>query len=691
NKAPEIENLCLINENGVFYEYNKEKRYTRALCTNSALLNIFSVKILSGERKKLLENKEDLLVTESFAKKVFGNEDPVGKVLEFGNDEKKIVKAVIADPGKLSSLKYDIIFNPEQQLFKSIRGYNEENYVMFSSVLLLNSQADPELTAQKIADILKPFEGYKETGLLMQPFKEVYFDLSANNDSFSHANLNMIRLLTWISLIILLLAIVNYINLSTSLNNERYKEICIRKTSGARKSTIIIQFLQESYLSCLIAIILAVFISVLISGYFTEVFGREINILEALKSPRIILAVIVIFICTGGLTGIIPALIVAKYNPVDLMRRKIKLNNSNVRDIFSTIQLITTLVLIISLGVITKQIKFIKAMDPGFEKSYLLAVRLEGKTTDKSNIIKDELLKSPDIIDISGTHGIPFAIYGSSSGSWKEDSVEYKVEDLSWIDTDTSFVSAFGLQLLAGRNFRRTDQNVVIINESLYEYLNYNGFEGRKIFGKQIIGIVKDFHFKDMHKKIGFLGLSYASNGYSHLNFRIRNYDIPTTLGKIKDALHEFEPMMTFDPVFYDNWVNTFYHKEEQQAKAVKIFALIALLLSCMGILGLAKFTAIRRTKEIGIRKVNGAKIKEVMIMLNKDFVKWVVIAVVIACPVAWYAMDRWLQNFAYKTDMSWWIFALAGMLAMAIALLTVSWQSWRAAGRNPVEALRYE
>ncbi|QGY44646.1 FtsX-like permease family protein [Maribellus comscasis] len=691
--APEIDKMCMLGASSVLYEYNNEKKWAKAVTTSEAFIDVFSVDIIKGATKDLLKAKTDVLITEGFAQRVFGDKNPLGEILEFGNKEKKEVRAVIADPRESSSLKYDVIFNLDQELFGSTRGYNEVSYKMFDAVFLLNPGVSSAETEAKITEILKPYEGYNETLLNVQPFKDVYFDLKGDNDQFNHANINMIKLLSWIVIIILVLAVFNYINLTTALNSERHKEICIRKTTGARRETIFSQFLSESYLSCFIAMFLAVGFAIIISPLFKDLFGREVNIFEALQNPQILFAVILIFVVIGGLTGALPALAASKYNAIDLLQRKVLLKNSNVRGVFNTIQLTVTLSLIIALSIITKQINFVKTKDVGFNKEFLLEVRLQGKTNDRAAVIKENLLKYPDIMDVTATHGRPFAIYSSSSGSWKKDSVEYEIDNLSVMNSDTSFLSAFGLEIVKGRNFRLTDkgQNVCIINKKTYDYLQLDDIDESEVFGSKIVGVVKDFHFKDMHQELGFIQLKYDPDNLSNLNIRISGNDIPGTLQLIKNTLKEFEPNLNFEPRFYDEWINTMYRKEENQAKAIVIYAVIALILSSLGLLGLARFSAIRRTKEVGIRKVNGAKIREILVMLNSGFLKWIVIAFIIACPVTYYTMNKWLEDFAYKTNLSWWVFVLSGVLVLGISLLTVSWQSWRAATRNPVEALRYE
>ncbi|MFV0268151.1 MAG: ABC transporter permease [Draconibacterium sp.] len=689
--APEIENMCMLNRNGTLYEYNNKKDGVTVLAANENFLDVFSVEVVEGQKEGLLLAKTDVLITEQFAQKVFGKKNPVGEMIEFGNKEQKTVKAVVANPLKTSSLKYDVIFNLEQSIWQSYMGYNQEKYYLHDMVFVLHDAASQLEVESKIKDILKPYEGYEDAELAVQPFKEIYFDKGSNGDSYEHANIDMIRLLAIIAIIILVLAILNYVNLSTAFNNERFKEICIKKISGARTQTIFYQFVGESYIAFFIAITLSLVIASFLSPVFKELFNREIDLYEALKQPTLLFAIVVIFLVVGLISGFVPAFAVSKFNPVDLLQRKMRLKNSGFRGAYNTIQISVTVVLIICLIVIDKQIQYIKTKDVGFDKELLLEVALQGKTNGKTGVIKERLLNNPQIVSASGTHGLPFSTYASGSGGWTCDSVEYEIEQLISMNTDTSFLSTFRLNLVLGRNFRPTDKTACIINKKTYDYLQLGTIEGKEIWGKKIVGVVEDFHFKKMHEELGFIQLNYIPEQVSHLNIRIAGNNIQETLQYIQNTLKEFEPSMTFNLRFYDDWINSMYQKEEKQAKAIKIYSLIALFLSCLGLLGMAEFSSVKRTKEIGIRKVNGAKISEILTMLNKDFVKWVAIAFVLATPVAYFAMNKWLENFAYKTTLSWWIFALAGLLALGIALLTVSWQSWKAATRNPVEALRYE
>jgi putative ABC transport system permease protein len=257
------------------------------------------------------------------------------------------------------------------------------------------------------------------------------------------------------------------------------------------------------------------------------------------------------------------------------------------------------------------------------------------------------------------------------------------------LGVDDDFIETFGLTILKGRNINSSDQNVCLINEHLYKFLEWNDYTGKTLFGSIVIGVVKNFNYQNLYNEMGHLQLKKLANPTA-LSIKIDN-EISRNIEYIKKTFREFEPVAPITYRFYDNWVQSVYEKEEKQLSAIKFFTVLSIIISCLGLFGLTKLAASKRTKEIGIRKINGAMISEIMIMLNKDIIKWVILAFVIACPIGWYAMHKWLENFAYKTDMSWWVFALSGLMAIIIALLTLSWQSLKVATRNPVEALRYE
>jgi putative ABC transport system permease protein len=325
----------------------------------------------------------------------------------------------------------------------------------------------------------------------------------------------------------------------------------------------------------------------------------------------------------------------------------------------------------------------------GFDQELIVKLNLNGGSSPKWEILKNTLLSNPAVISVTASHGVPMAIYGMAGGRIA-DAENKKVENVKDINIDEDFIKTFGLTLVAGRNIAASDSNVCLINEQLYNELEWDRFEGKKVFESRVVGIVKDFNYLDLRSEIGYLRLRKLNGNPTDLSIKISG-NIAQNLEFIQQQFHEIEPGAPFSYRFYDDWIQSRYQQQEDQAYAVKLFAILAIIISCLGLVGLAKNVTNKKVKEIGIRKVNGAKISEILAMLNKDLVKWVAIAFVIAIPLAWFAMNKWLENFVYKTELSWWIFALAGLLALGIALLTVSWQSWKAATRNPVEALRHE
>jgi putative ABC transport system permease protein len=479
------------------------------------------------------------------------------------------------------------------------------------------------------------------------------------------------------------------VTLTVSKGYERLTEIGIKKTAGASKVNIFNQFIYESLLISLSAMMLAVLLGALLAPFFSNILGKDIDIFQLLSRPTVLLVGLSVFLLIGFISGLYPALVISGISPIQIINQQGGLKRKNSRAGIIAVQFCITIVLITSLIIINRQITFIKNKDMGFDQELMVKLNLNGGSSQKWEILKNKLLSNPSVISVTASHGVPMAIYGTAGGRIT-DAENKKVENVKDINIDDDFIQTFGLTLIAGRNIAASDSNVCLINEQLYNELEWDNFEGKKVFESSVVGIVKDFNYLDLRSKIGYLRLRKLNGNPTDLSIKISG-NIAQNLEFIQHQFHEIEPGAPFSYRFYDDWVQSRYQQQEDQAYAVKLFAILAIIISCLGLVGLAKNVTNKKVKEIGIRKVNGAKISEILTMLNKDLVKWVTIAFIIATPIAWFAMNKWLENFAYKTEMSWWIFALAGLLALGIALLTVSWQSWRAATRNPVEALRYE
>jgi putative ABC transport system permease protein len=688
NKIPGIEKICLYSISGSLYKFDNRKEQAKFLTTNDDFMDIFSLRFISrSQEAKLFGN--NIFLTQGFSKKLYGEHNPVGETLEIGNEDYSIV-AVVSDPPKNSSFDFDIITSLDKPVSHWGVGYNEEQHTMYKSFVLLNPLFSSGVITAQISGMLNHWQAFKNDKLSLEPLNEVYFD-TKKNDDLKHANVNMIFLLSCIAVIILFMTIFNYINMAISAGFERLNEIGIRKATGAGTKLIFKQFIVESVFISFIAMAIALLVTLFISPFFTKVLDKDIEIITLLAQPRIIGVGILIFFIVGVLSGIYPAFKLSGITPIQIISRQNIFKKTNNRAGVIAIQFFITIVLITSLLFINKQIDFVKHKDLGFSRDSLIRVDLEGNTPAKWKVLKTNLLASPLIHSVSATIGSPLEVYSTSSGSFNDLSgKKVKLENVYVLGVDDDFVKTFGLTLAAGKQLSLSDGDVCLINEHLYKTSGWGDFIGEKVFGSDVVGVVKDFNYLSLYNEIGHLQLKKLKGDPSTLNIKI-NGDVAQTINFIKRTFNEIEPETPFNYRFYDDWVQSMYQKEEKQAYAIKLFAILAILISCLGLIGLAQNTTTKKTKEIGIRKVNGAKVSEVLVMLNRDFVKWVVIAFVIATPVVWYAMNRWLENFAYKTELSWWIFALSGLLALGIALLTVSFQSWKAATRNPVEALRYE
>ncbi|MCK5457553.1 MAG: FtsX-like permease family protein, partial [Melioribacteraceae bacterium] len=505
-------------------------------------------------------------------------------------------------------------------------------------------------------------------------------------------------ILAIIALFIVVIACFNFINISTALASLRAKEVGIKKVIGSSKSKLFSQVLLETFIQCCIALfssLLLLFSSLSVLNQFIGInieythFYNIYSILTILSIPFIITAI----------AGIYPATIISKYNPVE----SLKGNRSNwgskslMRNGLVAFQFVVFVVLVCSTIVVKKQLHFLQSQNPGFNKENVLIIKNAQQLKDKRLIYKDELLKSPDVVSASYTSSLP-SMFDDASNIFQIPGTKDKVI-LSRLFVDEDFEKTLKIKIAEGSFFmagKGNENNEALINRKAAEMLGWNNIQDKVIYdfnyGKQynIIGIVEDFNIKSFKEEtLPFIIRKEAQN--NDLAIRIQPQSAGSVINLAKEKWEDLNKNTALEYEFLEQSFDNQYKAETRLGKMVGLFSFISILIACFGLFGLVSFIATRKTKEIGIRKVNGAKISEILNMLNKDFVKWVAIAFVIACPIAYYAMNKWLENFAYKTTLSWWVFALAGVLSLGIALLTVSWQSWRAAIRNPVEALRYE
>jgi len=696
---PEVKNACYVDcyNHPVELKYGKEGTYlhTGAMSVDPQFFNMFSVPVLAQQTATPFQDKNSVVITESTAKRLFPNENPLGKELDVYDIYPVTVSAVIKDFPANSSFTANFIVNAQNDNFKFKQAIGNSDDLStyrwpFEIYVQLKKNEKPEQLIAKInahKELLKPY--VEKAGFL--PLKDIYLHDPTTGVSNRKGNAKLLQLFAAIGLIILILAVINYINLTVAQQAKRNKESGIRKTIGASRKQIIGQLVAESTLIGFSAFLIGTLLLRLMLPAYEVAFNTPLNFNILYHFPTSIVLLLSILIL-GLVSGIGPGFVLSGINPVKILSGTTFISGKKnyLRQSLTVFQFAVSVILIVSVLIVRRQIQYVKHQDLGFNQEQLLRLDipwLKDQDMNKTSVLASELKKSPYIRDASVSQGVP--------GDIRFD-LGYKNETVPSIVADSSFIKTMGLHIIKGRAPQPSDfGKVCLINETGYKHFGFTNLDNKRFNnygGYDIIGVVNDFHYSSMRKPIGPAFIILASKGFPNaISIRLSANHIGETMKFIHKTWQNVMPGYPYKYEFYDDWFNSMYKSEERLAQTMSIFALLAIVISCMGMLGLAIFAAERRTKEIGIRKVNGAKVSEVMAMLNKDFIKWVGIAFVIATPVAWYTMNLWLEDFAYRTGLSWWIFILAGFLALVIALLTVSWHSYRAATRNPIEALRYE
>ncbi len=666
---------------------------------------IFNFPLVSGSLENALAEPGSVILTESESNRLFNDNNPIGKILSLRGDNEVLgnseveVKAVIKDFPENSNLQFKAAVShlTTAKMMSWIKEClwtcsNPQNYV------LLEKGQDPKVLASQMNKQLKPLIPKEiECDFTLLPYKDVYF--SNIGDYFKHGNLKLIYTLCSIALLILLIAAINYINLSMAGSVKRLTEVGVKKIVGARPKELIIQFLRESAMISFIAMILGVLLAYLVTPSLSKTFAIHLPAIP-LSDIRFWLLLILCSALTGMIAGLIPSLSFNNFRPVSLISgRSESGNHSILKRGLIIIQFIVAIILIICTLTVTKQLDHLRNTDIGFVSDNIINIKLSPEL--KPDVLKDKLQHNPGVKSVSFSLGFP----GNMQQHYRAipmviSGVENKV-DFDAEYADASYVKLMGLNILQGRNFSDSLKSdigsSVLLNEAAVKAFGLqNPLESVfQLDGThKIIGIIKDFNFESLHNQIKPLVIFCTDRNLWSLNVKLSNGNfnaISKTLTSIGQAWSEVSPNFPFEFKFIDQEIENFYKSEMMSEKIFRYGSLFAIFISCLGLFGLVLGSTEQRKKEISIRRVNGARIGEVLLMLNKDFVKCIGIAFVVATPVAWFVMHRWLENFAYKTGLSWWIFTLAGFMALGIALLTVSWQSWKAATRNPVEALRYE
>jgi putative ABC transport system permease protein len=706
NNYPEVKNVCVayIVSKSIGTSYNNTGyNIVNVMSVNNAFFEMFSTRFVCGNQSMPLPTPNSVVLTESSAHKLFGNENPIGKVIVMWRRFPLTVTGVIKDFPDNSTINANMIVNIENNSFKFSRfeGNSKDSSTYrypFNIYLQLREKANAFQLVNKVnsnSEILHPY--IKKVGLIS--LTDLYLHDNSTGGTTKKGNPALLRLFTGIALLVLILAIINYINLSVAQQNKRNKEIGIRKTIGASRKSIVFLFLTESFLITCVAFTVALVITEITLPFFASIVDSHLSTRVLIQFPWVIVLFLSI-ILTGILSGIVPAVLFSSFNPVKVFSGKMFVvgRKDYFRNLLIVFQFTASIVLIFSIIVIERQINFAKHNDLGFDKEQLLCFDLPFTFSDedisKVNVLTNKLSENPTIKNISASQCVPGDVHFSMGSR-----IEGKEKFISCIFADSNFINTFDIQLMKGRELHPGDYGqACMINETAFKYFGWDDLKNKRINsgkegGYEVIGVVKDFHVASLHQPIEPACIIFDIQHVppSSISLRISKGATRQTMAYLQKVWKEVFPDFPMNYQFYDEWFNQMYREDDRFGDAIGLFALLAVSISCLGILGMAVYSSERRAKEIGIRKVHGASTRQLMGLLNKDLMKWVIVAFAIACPIGWYAMNKWLQDFAYRTEISWWIFMFAGMVALIVALLTVSWQTWRTATRNPVESLRYE
>ncbi len=692
---PEVKNACPVEYTSNF-QFNiqdaETKDYTRishSISTTNSFFDIFSTEIIASLSDRPFNDLNSAVITESVAKRLYGNKNPLGRTIqqEFLS---ATISAVIKDLPENSSFRAELLLNAQNKDFQFSQECNDGVCIYSTEhFILLDSTSDPIQFADKLNRSIDEFN-FTTDSLTLQPIADIYLSSLNLDDGHAKGNSKILVVFLAIAILIILLSSINYLNYTISVQYAKLKEIGINKTSGAGSWQLVLNSFTEVALGIFISLTISVLLTIFLLPYTEALFGRSIRIVDVNFYQ-------LLPVFAGTILGIVllnslaPIYVLSRFNITDFLSGGRRRNGKQMgKQAMLTFQLAVSIALIAVVMLIFKQLQFVKHYDLGFNEEHLVRLELPYLFPNPETI-KKETAKLPFVTSNALSDGHPGWVKLYMGSGLEDDNFMVQC-----IHVSDNYLETMGIKLLNGRNFLPGDKSkACLMNEKAVKQYGWDTIEDKKYNngeGYQVVGMVADFNVHSLHSGIDPLALIYdPGHRFSTLSLRLAPGNVGQQMEQLRKVWKEILPDDPMEFTFYNDHFQAMYLKEEKLEKSVTFFSFVAIILTCMGILGQIFLISLNRTKEIGIRKVNGARISEILAMLNKDFVKWVAIAFVIATPIAYYAMNKWLENFAYKTELSWWIFALAGFLALGIALLTVSWQSWRAATRNPVEALRYE
>jgi putative ABC transport system permease protein len=703
-KYPEFIEFARVQSgwSGYFLHYGEKNFMEMKLATvDPSFFEIFQYSFIQGDPQAALKDQQSIILTESLAKKCFGDEDPMGKVLQISSTDFKVT-GVMEDIPRNSHLQFDYVFPAINMTKFRESKFDTWDYDQFSTYLLVKKNTEFKTLSKKISGIVKEHLPESKIEVFLQPISAVHLhstDINSWEAVYPNpGNITYVYIFALIAACILLIACINFMNMATARSSTRAREVGMRKVSGARRIDLVKQFIGESIFLSLLSLGFGILLVEIMLPAFNRLSGKELS-LQYTESALLWIILLGIAVFTGLASGSYPALFLSGFQPSKVLKASAHLTSQGgglLRKILVVGQFAFTILLIIGTIVIYSQLHFIQNKDLGYETDNIFTVASYGQFGRNYEAAKHELLQNPNIQSVCRAFPPSPGFRGTEDVDWdgKNPTAEFMIfSDIG----DYDFLKTFGIRMAEGRFYSRefpTDKDNFVVNETAIKKMGLEDPIGKRFtLGKKtgtIIGVVKDYHGGSLHNPIQPKVITLGDRGF-FVCVKFSQGNVSEMIAFLKEKWEKFVPGYPFRYGFLDESIAEAYESERKIGKIFQYFTGLAILIACLGLFGLASFTAEQRTKEIGIRKILGAKVSGIVLLLSKEFAKWILVANLISWPVAYFLTKKWLQSFAYKMDLGWGIFLVSAVLALAIAIMTVSYQAIRAATANPVTSLRYE
>ena len=719
---PQVENYVrlydagssLVKQSGTLDNIKEAK----ILFADSSIFEIFTFPLVAGNPKTVLTAPNTVVLSESAAKRHFANQNPIGKMLNLDNKKEYQITGIMKDIPENSHFKSDFFVS-----MKSIDyDWNSVLSNNFQTYILIDKNANPKdfdgYFSQVVQKYVSPalfkvmgstLEQFEKSGSYyrysMIPVTDIHLKSKSKNELGINGDIQYVYIFSVVALFVLLIACINFMNLSTARSSKRAKEVGVRKVLGSLRFQLMFQFFAECILLSFIALFVALGFVYILLPFFNEIAAKNLSI-SNLFSEKFFFLVALLPILVGILAGVYPAIFLSSFTPIKVLKGNLNLKGGSLRNVLVVFQFATSIILIIGTVVIYRQINFIQQKNLGYNKDQILVINDAYALDKKAITFKEEVLKLKGVESGTLSGYLPTPSNRNSTVMFPEGQIDQTkgISIGNWY-VDYDYINTLGMKITKGRNFSKeygTDSTGVILNETAAKLFGFReplnkkivlmtDSQGEKTKTFKVVGVVKDFHFESLKSDIGALCL-FLDSSTGNVSFRLNaQNDVPNTIKQIEAKWNELAPGQPFSYGFMDDSFNNVYKAEQRIGKIALAFAFFTILVACLGLFGLVTFVAEQRIKEIGIRKVLGASVPSIVRLLSTSFIKLVVVSILLASPVAYFVMNRWLQDFVFRINIEWWYFVVAGIMAITIALLTVSYQAIRAALMNPVKSLKSE